>query len=135
MTPTSRQRLDFAEILARLGNQGDAEGLAACFAEKGVFFPAPGSGIGPVVGQKEIAAYFKNLFASSSFPTVAQPALFKGEPVCLILKEGNPPVRLAFDRFVTCDEQGLLTEVQLETDTELLAEAEPIANDGSDPFF
>lgn len=130
MTPTFEQRLQFAEAFAFLGNQKNGRAIGNYFGLGGVFISPAGRTTGP----EAIGSLVQSLIDGQDTPTIAEPGLLDGEPVCLVWRKGSIPTRLCLDRFVSCDSQGKLTEVQLSMERELLDRIQPIRDVGGDVF-
>lgn len=130
MTPTFEQRLQFAEAFAFLGNQQNGRALGQYFGVGGALI----SGSSRTVGTEAIGAKLQALLEEQATPTVAEPGLLDGEPVCLVWRKDSIPVRLCLDRFVSIDAQGQLAEVHTSTDRELLDRIQPVREVGGDTF-
>jgi hypothetical protein len=130
MTPTFEQRLQFAEAFAFLGSQRNGRAMGGYFGLGGVFI----SGSERTTGSEAIGSLIQSLLDNQETPTVAEPGLLDGEPVCLIWRKGSIPTRLCYDRFMSCDSQGKLTEVQVYSDRENLDRIQPVREVGGEVF-
>lgn len=130
MTPTFEQRLQFAEAFAFLGNQLNGRAIGGYFSLGGVFTSPSGRAVGP----EAIGILLQSLLDNQEIPTVAEPGLLDGEPVCLVWRKGTIPTRLCFDRFESCDSQGQLEAVQVNTDRDLLDRIQPVREVGGTSF-
>lgn len=101
MTPTFEQRLQFAEAFAFLGSQRNGRAMGGYFGLGGAFI----SGSERTTGSEAIGSLIQSLLDNQETPTVAEPGLLDGEPVCLIWRKGSIPTRLCYDRFISCDSQ------------------------------
>ena len=129
MAPTTEYRFQVAESFAILGNQGNGVALGRFFSETGTFVPAGGET--PLAGPVAIGEYLQSCLGSGGGETVAEAALLDGEPVCLIWENRESPRRVAADLFTGWDDDGLLTEVRVETNPEILERIELIRPGGS----
>lgn len=131
MTPNFNQKLQLAESLALIGNQGNGIALGSLFASNGVFHTSDGQ---RVEGSAAIGAYFQDLLNSEGAPTVAEPALVGEDPVCLIWKKGSIPIRIGADFVDSIAEDGRILEMRAVSDREVVDRAEPIRGRGDNPF-
>jgi dihydroxy-acid dehydratase len=129
MAPTAEYRFQVAESFAILGNQGNGIALGRFFSETGAFLPDGGEP--PVIGPLAIGKYLQSRLGSVGRETFAEAALLDGEPVCLIWENRESPRRAAADLFTGWDDDGLLTEVCVETDSKILDRIELVRTSGS----